>query len=120
VIGWLRHRWRHGYWSRDYCLNCEWEQKVNAERRAGEDVVEVEWLSEWRSRDPVAWLVSAEVERYWDEDEFVPVSADEHAAALRETLAHARAEGWIPVGDPGCSCMICRSFRELEKSLPQP
>jgi hypothetical protein len=49
--------------------------------------------------------------RWWDEDDFVPVSPAEAAKGLRETIAMARAEGWIPKEDPGCQCFICRAWR---------
>lgn len=50
----------------------------------------------------------------WREDELVPVTPGEQARLLRETLAHAREQGWIPVDDLGCECLTCRLWRAFE------
>lgn len=54
---------------------------------------------------------ASDVRWSWDEDDFVPVSREEFNRGLRETVALAREQGWIPKEDPGCECFTCSAWR---------
>ncbi len=64
---------------------------------------------------PMEWLLRTQGESTqvfeWDEENFVPATPKEMRDGMRSAMAEAREKGWIPKEDPGCQCLVCRSFR---------